>query len=64
MRIWVVVIEGWFSSLAQLIYLSEGDQMRRLDMEGRMKPPLGEAGKLRKVLIALVFILPNSLDAG
>lgn len=65
MQIWVVVIEGWLSSSAQSIYLNEGDQMRRrLEMERRTRPSLGEPGKLREVLMVLVFILPSSVDGG
>lgn len=65
MQIWMIVIESWFSSSAQCIYLNEGDQMRRrLKMERRMRPSLGEPGKSREVLMALVFILTNSVDEG
>lgn len=65
MQIWMIVIESWFSSSTESIYLNEGDQMRRtLEMERRMRPSLGEPGKLREVLMVLVFILPNSVDGG
>lgn len=65
MQIWMIVIEGWFSSSAESIYLNEGDQMRRtLELERRMRSSLGEPGKLREVLMVLGFILPNSVDGG
>ena len=65
MQIWMLVIDDWFLFLTQPTFLKESGLMRRLDMEGRVRPSpapnLEESGKLRRVLIFMLFILPSTL---
>ena len=68
MRIWMIVTDDWFLFLAQPTFLKESGLMRRLNMEGRVRPSpapnLGEPGKLRGVLIFMFFIIPSTLHGG
>lgn len=68
MRLWMIVIDDWFLFLAQPTFLKESGLMRRLDMEGRVRPSpapnFGEPGKLRRVLIFMFFIIPSTLHGG
>lgn len=68
MRIWMIVIDDWFLFLTQPTFLKESGLMRRLDMEGRVRPSpapnLGGPEKLRRVLIFMFFIIPSTLHGG
>lgn len=64
MQICMIVIEDWFSFSTWPTFLKEGGLMRRLDTERRVRPLLEEPGKLRNILIFLVFILPSALHRG
>lgn len=65
MQICMKVIDSWFLFLTQPTFLKESGLMRRLDMEGRVRPSptpnLGEPEKLRRVLIFMLLMIPSTL---